>query len=64
MKRIKLSELFVSICFLAFLFGVMALTITREKEDYAFFENRMLASVPEYTPEGDGDGSYVNQWER
>lgn len=64
MKRIKRSELFVSICFLAFLFGAMALTVVREKGEYSFYENRSLAPVPEYTAEGDGDGSYVNQWEK
>lgn len=64
MKRFKWSELFVSFCFLAFLFGAMAVTLLRDKEDYSFFENRKLASVPVYTAEADGDGSYVNQWER
>ena len=64
MKRINRSELFVSICFLAFLFGAMVLTVVREKGEYSFYENRSLAPVPEYTAEGDGDGSYVNQWEK
>lgn len=64
MKRIKASELFVSVCFLAFLFGAMIFTVVKEKADYSFYENRMLATVPEYTAEGDGDGSYVNRWEK
>lgn len=63
-NKVRLSELFVSVCFLAFLFGAMAVTVVREKADYSFFENRALASVPEYTAEADGDGSYVTQWER
>lgn len=63
MRRIKLSELFVSFCFLAFLFGAMAITVVREKGDYSFFENRGLAARPEYSAEADGDGSYINQWE-
>lgn len=64
MRRFKLSELFVSFCFLAFLFGAMVMTVVRDKDTYSFFENRSLAVLPEYTEEGDGDGSYVNQWER
>lgn len=64
MKRFKASELFVSVCFLAFLFGAMTVTVAREKADYSFYENRMLASIPEYTAEADGNGSYVNQWEK
>ena len=64
MKRIKLSELFVSFCFLAFLFGAMVLTVVRDKEGYSYYENRSLANIPKYTAEADGDGSYVNQWER
>lgn len=64
MKKIRLSDLFVTVCFLAFLFGAMAVTAVKEKADYSFYENRALASVPVYTAEADGDGSYTNQWER
>lgn len=64
MKRFKLSELFVSFCFLAFLFGAMVITVVRDKEAYSFFENRTLAARPVYTAEADGNGTYVNQWER
>lgn len=62
-KKRRASDLFVCFCFLAFLFVGMAATLLRESEEYSFFENRMLASLPEYTPEGDGDGSYFNQLE-
>lgn len=62
-KKRRASDLFVSFCFLAFLFTAMVVTVVREKSDYSYFENRMLAAMPVYTPEGDGDGSYVNQLE-
>ena len=47
MKRI--SEWFVVVCFLAFLAGAMAATVTREEETYSFFENRNLAVRPVYS---------------
>lgn len=63
MKKFRLSELAVSLCFLAFLFGTMAATVLSEKEEESFFENRRLAGMPEYTAEADGDGSYVRAME-
>lgn len=62
MKRI--SEWFVVVCFLAFLAGAMAATVTREEETYSFFENRNLAVRPVYSAQADGDGSYAGAWER
>lgn len=62
-KTRRASDLFISFCFLAFLFVGMAATLLRNSEEYSFFENRMLAAMPKYTPEGDGNGSYVNQLE-
>ena len=58
------SNFFVSVCFLVFLTVAAAVTAGREKLDYSYYENRALASRPEYTAQADGDGSYVNQWER
>ena len=62
-KTRRASDLFISFCFLAFLFVGMVATLLRNSEEYSFYENRMLATMPEYTPEGDGNGSYVNQLE-
>lgn len=63
-KKFRVSDLFVTLCFLAFLFGAMAVTVVREKAVYSYYENRKLATAPEYTAQADGDGSYVDQWER
>ena len=45
-KTIRLSELFVSLCFLAFLFGAMVVTVAKYREADAFYENRSLAAMP------------------
>lgn len=63
-KTIQLSELFVSLCFLAFLFGTMVVTVAKYREADAFYENRSLAAMPEYTAEADGNGSYVKDLDK
>lgn len=62
MKR--LSEYFVIVCFLAFLVGGAAVTLTRKEETYSYFENRNLVAKPVYSAQADGDGSYFSSWER
>lgn len=64
MRKIKCSDLLVSLCFLAFLFGTMAATVLSEKEEESFFENRNLTPFPAYTAEADGDGSYTQALEK
>lgn len=64
MKKFRLSEFFVSFCFLAFLFGAMAVTLTNRRDEESFFENRRLAAMPEYTAQADGDGSYIKNLDR
>lgn len=63
-QNVRAADLFVSACFLGFLFAVMIVTVAREKESYSFFENRDLAAFPEYTAEADGNGSYMTQIEK
>lgn len=63
-QNVRAADLFVSVCFLAFLFAAMVVTVVREKETYSFFENRDLAAFPEYTAEADGNGSYMTQMEK
>lgn len=62
-QNVRAADLFVSVCFLAFLFAAMAVTVAREKESYSFFENRDLAAFPEYTAEADGNGGYMTRME-
>lgn len=62
MKRI--SELFVTICFLGFLAAGLFFTISREPETVSFFENRTLSAVPAYSSEAVGNGSYTTQLEQ
>lgn len=62
MKRI--SELFITVCFLGFLAAVLFFTITREPATVSYFENRTLTAFPTYTPESVGDGSYTTQLEQ
>lgn len=62
MKRI--SELFVTVCFLGFLAAALLFTVGREPETVSFFENRSLAALPALTRESAGDGSYTTQLER
>lgn len=59
-KKAHPSEFFVSLCFLAFLFTAMVVTLLEEKEMYSFFENRNLASWPVYKAGED----YIQQLER
>ena len=63
-KTIRLSELLVSLCFLAFLFSAMVVTVAKYREADAFYENRSLAAMPEYTAEADGNGSYVKDLDK
>ncbi|MDE6591146.1 MAG: hypothetical protein K2K53_12560 [Oscillospiraceae bacterium] len=61
MKRI--SEIAMAVCFLGLLAAGLITTVTREPELISFWENRMLAAFPEYSPQSVGDGSYVTQVE-
>ena len=62
MKRI--SELFMTVCFLGFLAAALLFTVGREPETVSFFENRSLAALPALTRASAGDGSYTTQLER
>lgn len=61
MKRI--AELVMTVCFLVFLAVGLTATLAREPETVSFWENRMLASFPEYSAQSIGDGSYASQLE-
>jgi len=55
-----ISSLVIVLFFVAFLFGGMVATLLRESETYSYFENRNLASMPEFTVDGALDGSYFS----
>ena len=61
----KAANLLFTLCFAAFLAGVLAVTWGHVgKVDFSEFENRRLEKEPEYTAESFSDGSYLNGWER
>jgi len=63
MKKEKISfisSLAVVFVFVMFLLCGMAATLLRENESYSFFENRNLATMPEFTVDGALDGSYFS----
>lgn len=62
MKRI--SEIFMTVCFLGFLAAGLALTVSRQPESYSYYENRMLASFPKLSAQSVGDGSFATGVER
>lgn len=62
MKRI--SELFMTVCFLGFLAAALFFTVTGETDEFSYFENRNLAAFPAYSREAVGDGSYTSQLEQ
>lgn len=62
MKRI--SEIFITVCFLGFLTAGLVFTVLRQPEDYSYYENRMLASFPALSAQSAGDGSFAAGAER
>lgn len=62
MKRI--SEIFITLCFLGFLAVGLALTVSHAPESYSYYENRSLASFPELSAQSAGDGSLTTGIER
>lgn len=62
MKRI--AERLMAVCFLGFLAAGLAACLLREPQDVSFWENRMLASLPQPAPQSVGDGGYFTQMER
>ena len=62
MKRI--AHWFMAVCFVGFLGAGLAASLLRSPQDFSFWENRMLASLPEPAPQGVGDGGYFTQLER
>lgn len=61
MKR--MAELFITVCFLAFLVIGLAVTVLRPRETVSFYENRALAGFPRPTVQSVGDGSFATQFE-
>lgn len=57
----KVSNIFVSACFLLFIFLAMLVTITGPKTGYSFYENRRMSPFPEFSVENVADGSYFSQ---
>ena len=62
MKRI--AHWFMAVCFLGFMGAGLAASLLRSPQDFSFWENRMLASLPEPAPQSVGDGGYFTQLER
>lgn len=62
MKRI--SEIFMTVCFLGLLVIGLAVTVLRPKEAISYYENRALAVRPSPTVQSIGDGSFTTQLER
>ena len=62
MKRI--AERLMAVCFLGFLAAGLAACLLRDHQDVSFWENRMLAVLPQPGPENVADGSYFTQMER
>lgn len=62
MKRI--ADLFMAVCFLGVLTAGLAAALLRPSQDFSYWENRMLASLPEPAPQSVGDGGYFTQLER
>lgn len=61
MKRT--AQVFFVSCFLAFLFGVAALTLLLPKAESSYYENRALARKPELSRESFLSGDCFQQWE-
>lgn len=61
MKRV--SEIVMTVCFLGVLLAGLAATLVREPEVSSYWENRMLAELPEFSAQSIGDGSYTAQFE-
>lgn len=61
MKRI--SELFITLCFLGLLAAGLAVTVLRPAETVSYYENRMLAVLPQPSAQSVGDGSFTTQLE-
>lgn len=60
---VKKSSVFCAASFLAFLALASLVTTVRPKEAYSYYENRSLASFPQYTAESVADGSYFSSVE-
>ncbi len=58
------AELFVTVCFLAFLAVGGAATALRQPQTISFYENRALAAFPEFSPQSAGNGSFITKLER
>lgn len=58
------AQLLFTACFLAFLFGVAALTLLLPKDGTSYYENRALAQTPAFTWESFLSGDYFDAWER
>jgi len=54
----------MAVCFLGFLAAGLAACLLRDRQDVSFWENRMLAALPQPGPESVADGSYFTQMER
>lgn len=59
----KLAQWFFLACAAVFVLTAAVATILREKPDYSFFENRMMAHRPGLTVAGVWDGSYFTDFE-
>ena len=59
----KLYNLLAIIVFLFIIFSIPVATKLAENKDYSFYENRNLATVPEYSTKEFLNGSYLPKWE-
>ena len=57
------SEIVMTVCFLGILLAGLAATLVQEPEISSYWENRLLAELPEPSAQSVGDGSYTTQLE-
>lgn len=59
----RLIDILTLSAFAAALFGILTLTVLKDKPEYSIFENRTLAPVPTFSAQALFDGSYFSAWE-
>lgn len=60
----RIAHWFMAVCFVGFLAAGLAASLLRSPQDFSYWENRMLASLPEPASQSIGDGGYFTQLER
>ena len=63
MKFKTIPNILFVLAFIGILFGTLFLLILKPKEQVSYYENRNLATIPEFSLSGLWDGSYFSAWE-